>query len=340
MSSWLHKKRKSELIELAHQAKLPDSDGLLKDDLIAALETHLQKNETIYGKQAAFSDFYKRTGSPVKRERPSPNEAGTITVSKSRRRQTRVLEGNDSEEPTPEKALVTRTPARLASRTVSQMDLPASPAQIANLAEQQLSAARSKAYELWTKIYIEEAIEFLRENFSSVTAVEATVLFIEAFGLQYNTLQWAHPFDTPPVASLSLNSRQVHVPDARILLTSEFWAPATLWSLTSLFIPLLFSYFFNLTLRSNTRHRSSKGMYAADPLTFNVVKALMTYIVYPTTLTPVQGGIAKVIYPKWGPFGVGTVSTVRDNVPGGYPGIIIGAGIGILASIYDAALKK
>jgi len=244
------------------------------------------------------------------------------------------------EEPTPEKALVTRTPARLVSRNASQIDFPASPAQIANLAEQQLSAARSKAYELWTKTYIEEAVEFLRENFSSVTAVEATVLFIEAFGLQYNTLQWAHPFDTPPVASLSLNSRQVHVPDARILLTGEFWAPATLWSLTSFFIPLLVSYFFNLTLRSNTRHRSSKGMYAADPLTFNVVKALITYIVYPTMITPVQGGIAKVVYPKWGPFGAETVSAIRDNIPGGYPGIMIGAGIGILASIYDAALKK
>ena len=75
----------------------------MRGDLIVALETHLQKNETTYGKQAAFSDFYKRTGSPVKRERPSPNEASAIVVTKSRRRQTRVLEGNDrSEEHTSE----------------------------------------------------------------------------------------------------------------------------------------------------------------------------------------------------------------------------------------------
>ncbi|OCK77623.1 hypothetical protein K432DRAFT_445208 [Lepidopterella palustris CBS 459.81] len=340
MSSWLHKKRKGELIELGQQANLLNLDGLLKDDLISALETHFQQNESTLGKQAAFSEFYRRTGSPVKRERQSPTESGAMTVSKTRRRQTRLAEEAESqEEPTPEKALVTRTP-RTISRITSQIDIPASPAQLANVAEQQLSAARSWAYDLWTKTYIEEAIEFLRETFSSVTGVEITVLLIEALGLQLKTLQWAHPFDTPPVASLSLISYPVYVPDVRVLLTSDFWAPATLWSLTSLFIPLLVSYFFNLTLRSNTRHRSSKGAYAADPLAFNIVKALMTYIVYPQTLTPQQGAIAVIHYPSWGPFSAETVTTVREHVPGGYAGLLIGAGIGILVSIYDAALKK
>jgi hypothetical protein len=211
---------------------------------------------------------------------------------------------------------------------------------MADVADQLSTAAGKKAHEIWTKTKIEEAIEFLRENFSSVVAVQSLVLLLEGSGLQYQTLQWAHPADTPPVASLNLKSRSIHVPDVRLLLTSGFWAPAALWSLTSLFLPLVASYFINLTLRSNTRHRSNKGAYAADPFTFNIVKALLAYVVYPIITTPHQGNVATITYPSWGPFSAETVSTVRDSVPGGDVGLLIGAGVGILASIYDAALKK
>ncbi|KAF2817055.1 uncharacterized protein BDZ99DRAFT_484083 [Mytilinidion resinicola] len=345
MSSWLHRKRKGELQELASQANLPDA-GLLKDDLIAALETQLSQNQSTYSKNPAFSDYYKRTGSPLKRERPSPPDAGTAVVSKPRRRQTKLIDQEDSQEDsTPQKALTTRTP-RTVSRITSAIDIPASPSQLANVAEQAGTAIDKKARDLWKfqKSRTEGVAEFLRENFSSVVAVQSFVLIVEAAGLQYNTLEWAHP-KTPAIASLGLQSREFPFPNLWLLLTSDFWAPATLWSLTSILFPLVASYFVNLTLRSNTQHKTNKKTYTADPLTFNIVKALLAYTIYPlVTVAKVQGippvPVAEYVVPAWGPFSSDTVTTISKSVPGGPAGLLIGAGVGVLAAIYDAALKK
>ena len=260
-----------------------------------------------------------------------------------------MLTCDNSEEQTPVKqaqALVARAPrtvSRVVSR-VSQVDIPASPAQLANVADQSFQVARTKAGELWKKTYIEEAVEFVREHASTVTAVDLVVLLIEAFGLQWNTLAVEPAFSTPAIASIGVSSKQVSLPDYTKLLTSDFWAPASLWSLTSIFFPLLFSYFFNLTLRSNTRHKSSRGTYTADPLTFSIVKALLQYVVYapiafPSPI-PADSKAADIVYPAWGPFSGSTRLTVSQSVPGGYPGLQIGAAIGVLVAIYDAALKK
>jgi hypothetical protein len=241
---------------------------------------------------------------------------------------------------------MTRTPrvvSRVASR-VSQVDLPASPAQLAEVADQSFQAAKTKAGELWDKTRIEEAIEIVRENASSVVFIQLAVLFVEAVGLEWNTLKTAHAFDSPSVAQLNMSSREVYLPDLRILLTNDFWAPATLWSLTSWVLPLLFSYFFNLTLRSNTRHKSSSKQYTIDPLTFNIARALLAYNAY--SLATVDAGLAGqpgtivARTPGWGPFAEATVNTVRTQVPGGYYGLQIGSIVGILVSLYDAALKK
>ena len=249
-----------------------------------------------------------------------------------------------SEEPTPEKSLVTRTPqhvSRVASR-LSQVDIPASPAQLAEVADQSFQAAKSKATELWQKTKIDEFKELVRENASSVTTIQLLILFIEATGLQWNTLQTTHVFTSPTAGGL--RSRDVYLPDLSILLTSDFWAPATLWSLTSWVLPLIFSYFFNLTLRSNTNHKSSSRQYTVDPLTFNIVRAVLAYSAYriPSISAAVLGepGIAHTIDLSWGPFAESTVGTVRNNVPGGYYGLQIGAIVGVLYSMYDAALKK
>lgn len=240
---------------------------------------------------------------------------------------------------------MTRTPrtvSRVASR-VSQVDLPASPSQLADVADQSFQAAKSKASELWEKSRIEEAIETVRENVSSVVFIQLAVLFIEAAGLEWKTLTTVHAFTSPAVAGY--DAKHVYLPDLRLLLTSDFWAPATLWSLTSWVFPLAFSYFFNLTLRSNTRHKSSAKQYTADPLTFNIVRAILAYSVYYHPSYPVSDmtgnpGAYEARKPGWGPFDESTVTTVSNNVPGNYYGLQIGSVIGILYSLYDAALKK
>ena len=120
--------------------------------------------------------------------------------------------------------------------------------------------------------------------------------------MEWNTLRWSGPlFDSPDLPALGLPSRRVHLPDLGLLLSNDFWAPATLWSLTSWFLPLLFSYFFNLTLRSNTHHKKTTKQYTADPLTFNIARALLAYNVYslpvPSLTLAGEPGIALVRTP-------------------------------------------
>lgn len=264
-----------------------------------------------------------------------------------------VLTMRLSEQPTPERSLYTRTPrtiSRVGSRvsqlsqqiSPSQVDLPASPAQLAEVADQSFQAAKTKATEIWEKTRIEETIEILRENASSVVFIQLLVLNIEAAGLAWNTLTTTYAFSSPTVGSLA--SRPIYLPDLWILLSSDFWAPATLWSLTNWALPLLVSYFFNLTLRSNTRHKSTTKQYTIDPLTFNIARALLAYNAYSFPIADValagEPGIFVGRKPGWGPFAEYTVQTVRQNVPGKYYGLQIGSVVGILYSLYDAALKK
>lgn len=192
---------------------------------------------------------------------------------------------------------------------------------------------------MWERTRVDEIKELIRENVSSVAAIQTLILLIEAAGLQFNTLQ-----TTPAIALDSANSHYLHIPDFWTLLTSEWWAPATLWSLTSWVLPFIFSYFFNLTLRSNTNHKSSYRQYPADPLVFNIVKAVLAYSAYRLPIIDAtlvgEAGLVKAVDLSWGPFSEQSVSVVRNNVPGGYHGLQIGAVVGVLVSLYDAALKK
>jgi hypothetical protein len=99
-------------------------------------------------------------------------------------------------------------------------------------------------------------------------------------------------------------------------------------------LPLVFAYFFNLTLRSNTSRKSSERQYPADPLIFNIARAVLAYSAY-------RGTVNTVLAPgRWGPFSEYAVACVGNHVPGGYYGLQIGSLVGILVSLYDAALKK
>ncbi|PVH91982.1 hypothetical protein DM02DRAFT_307414 [Periconia macrospinosa] len=361
--TWLQKKRKGELLELAQRANVPDADSLLKDDLVAALEEHLDNNQSTYGQDLAFLEYYGRSGSPIKRERTSPEP---LVATKTRRRtllRNSTPRAPDSDQPTPERsALVPRTPRTVSqtSRRVSRTEgevansaqrvldralaLPPSPAQLADVAEQSFQVAKTKATRVWERTQIDALKEFIREHASSVSAIQTLILLIEASGLQYNTLgtfalnlgrqapgggQTAADGSQTTTTGSNFLNQDIPLPNLWLLLTSDWWAPATLWSVTSWVLPLVFSYFFNLTLRSNTNHRSSSRQSSVDPLTFNIVKAILAYSAF-----------AVPAASAWGPFHQDTVSVVRDNIPGQYYGMQIGAAVGVLVSLYDAALKK
>ncbi|KAF2747824.1 hypothetical protein M011DRAFT_467416 [Sporormia fimetaria CBS 119925] len=369
--SWLKQKRKGELIDIAHEVDLPEPnlDRLLKNDLVDKLQEHLETHRSTYSKRPAFDDFYTR-GSPIKRERLSP--VPVVSVSRPRRSTINRLE---QDEPTPEKSLVTRTPALVARRVSTttrapatgsvtrtpatssasrtsgvlsqipspQVDIPASPSQLAEVADQSFQAAKGKVSELWERTHLEETIGDIRENASSVVFIQMAILLVESFGLLWNTGN-TFAAQTPSVAALNLPSKTIALPDMSYLLKSEFWASATLWSVTSWALPLLFSYFFNLTLKSNTRHKSTNKQYTVDPLTFNIARALLAYSAYSLPVADAalvgEPGIVDARKPGWGPFAELTVNTVRQHIPGRYYGMQIGSVIGVLFSLYDAALKK
>jgi hypothetical protein len=46
---------------------LPSSDGLLKDDLVSALDTHLKAHSSRLSGDKFFAEYYDRSGSPVKK---------------------------------------------------------------------------------------------------------------------------------------------------------------------------------------------------------------------------------------------------------------------------------
>jgi hypothetical protein len=82
------------------------------------------------------------------------------------------------------------------------------------------------------------------------------------------------------------------------------------------------------------QRKSTDRQYPADPLIFNIARAVLSYNAYRETVNMALAPSA------WGPFSEYAVARVGNNVPGGYYGLQIGSLVGILVSLYDAALKK
>lgn len=230
-------------------------------------------------------------------------------------------------------AATTRTPRQSISLAHSA-PLPPSPAVIADVIDSSTAELRSRFDDLWEAAGITERAENLRESLSSVVTIEAMALAMEALGLRSKVLPLRYAFTIPAIAGLRSSGWPVSLPDLFLLLTSSFWSPVLLWASTSFFVPLLFAYFFNLTLKAKSTQsgirpqHSVQPTYQFDPLAFNVVKALATYLVYSQGAT--FGGV----------IGQDSIDTVRASVPGGAGGILIGAAIGGLTSIYEAILRK
>jgi hypothetical protein len=223
-------------------------------------------------------------------------------------------------------ALPRRTPGRPRRR---ESQLPASPADVAALAEYETSQLYAGLNDLYSVSGIPETIDSVRDVCSSVTGVQLFIFLLEAYALNQHVLPWTYITDMTFLESLGLPRVAVYFPHFFQILEGGFWFKTMLWSTTSFFIPTLFAYFFNLTIREVKRHgaRISVARYTIDPLTFNVIKALTTYIVF----------VRRVGADWLGPM---TVSEVGNAQFGGPQGVLIGSGIVILASLYEAAQRK
>lgn len=212
---------------------------------------------------------------------PDPVSSPIAAASSSARKAIATVSSTMSSALSPSGQLTTRTPAaRKTTRRRSELPGPPSPSDVADVVEYESSKIVSGVRDLYARSGITERIEELREMCSSVTAIQMTFLCLEAFALQRRVLPWRFVFDIP--ATGLTPSIAVFLPDLFVLLTGFYWSTILLWCTTSIFVPVLFAYFYNLTMRDVKRGNSrvTVARYAADPFTYNVVKALMTWLVY------------------------------------------------------------
>jgi len=165
-----------------------------------------------------------------------------------------------------------------------------------------------------------------------VTSVLFLISAFETYFLRPELLTDRYAFTFPAIDFLGTQDYPVFVPDLFLLLTSSFWNPALLWAFTSTILPTLAGYFINMTTGTHhgrvTRRSAPAPDYVVDPLTFSVVKAVISFVIYG------QG----VTFGGW--VSPSSIERINTAVYGGYKGILVGSAITGLFSIYDAVLKK
>jgi hypothetical protein len=209
----------------------------------------------------------------------------------------------------------------------------ASPAPSPRVVADEVEHATERFYagldDIYTLSGIPEAIDWARETCSSLVAVHATFLFIEAYNLSNLVMPWRYAVDTPAIHAIGLPSYAVSIPDLFALLTPQFWKPTLLWSATNLFVPLTFAYFYNLTVhtvkRNNARVRVVRYNY--DPLVFNIVKCMIVSTVYGAGL--LHGYVDQEV-----------VLDIGLSQYGGYTGMMLGCFVCGLCSIWEATQRR
>jgi len=170
----------------------------------------------------------------------------------------------------------------------------------------------------------------LREMLSSVIGVETIILLLEGFCVQRRMIPWRYAFDVPALRVVGTPSTSVFLPDFFVLLTDVYWSTTMLWAISAFWIPLAASWLINLTMRPALRHGVAvhSPRMKFDPLIFNVVKALLAWMIWSLGAR------------FFGLFSEQTVDLVTQSMPAGYPGVMVGAFIGMLVSLYDATQRK
>ena len=170
----------------------------------------------------------------------------------------------------------------------------------------------------------------LRSTLSSVKAIETIVLILESFYITYDLVPLRYLTTINAIDSLHIPEFAIKVPDLFILVNPSFWAPYSLWLITSLLLPLGVAYWFNLSLKAaqNSRGRTSSRQSTFDSLSFNIAKALIAYKVY---------GDGFTFWDVYSPF---SVARVNAALPGQWGGIFTGALVGVVGTLYEAILRK
>lgn len=172
-----------------------------------------------------------------------------------------------------------------------------------------------------------------RAQLSTVHSIVALTALLELYFIRPEVLSDRYAFTIPAVGLLGTSDYPVYLPDMFLLVTWSFWSPALTWFFTSFFLPTAFGYFFNLGAHNasgapRTRSRAAQPEYAVDPLVFSIAKGLIAFVVYGQGVT--FGGLLNDR----------SIERLDSAVYGGYKGILTGAAVSGLASLYDAVLRK
>ncbi|KAJ5176534.1 uncharacterized protein N7482_002411 [Penicillium canariense] len=339
---YLNKLRKPELVEFAELTDLQDFSDYNKNDLAAALDKHLSGiNRSIFAGEKKLADYYKRLsapprgGSPVKREAKAEGSPAVEKKTPGRKSNKQKLEeATSSDDAAMRPAKTPSSAVRLTtSRVRAALDVPPSPAQVADSIDRQTTRVREGIEQAWTSSGVLERTHALRANLSSLFAIEAIVVAVEVFNLLTELVpnRFLGNLDANP--TLHTPNIRIKIPDLFQLVTLSFWAPFTLWLLTNLLLPLVAAYFINLSWQAASggvrRGRSAASARAQfDPLTFNIVKALLVWKVY----------VKHFCF--WGLYSNLAVEKVNWSIPGNYYGMWTGAAIGVVGTLYEAILRR
>lgn len=249
-------------------------------------------------------------------------------------------------------------PAQTPGRLALSASLPPSPAAVTEAIDRQTTRARKRLRDAWAASGISQRSNALRSALSSAKSIENLILAVEAFSLVKELVPLRFLTTVPAVKALHTPEFTIWVPDLFVLLSGSFLAPFSLWLITNLLLPLTVSYFFNLRLnrtaqrlaspsRSHsygTRRASSSAVSSPapsspsspssptktsfDPLVFNITKALLSYLVYATHFT------------FWDVYSKFSIDKVNVSIPGNWAGLITGAAIGAIGSLYEAILTR
>ena len=211
----------------------------------------------------------------------------------------------------------------------SSVPLPPSPAVVADAIDRRTAVIRSKISNAYEESGISETADKTRETLSTVVSIEAIIVAFELYNLRPELLADRYAFTIPAIAFLKTSPYAVKIPDLFLLLTASFWGPALLWGFTAFLVPLFAAYFVNLTSKPKSRSSHATHFnYSFDPLTFNIVKALLTFVVYGQDVT--FGGLVDLEH----------VARINSALYGGWQGVLVGNGIGTLVTLYEAVIKK
>ncbi|ROV92401.1 hypothetical protein VMCG_09103 [Cytospora schulzeri] len=329
-NSYLRGQRKSGLLELAETVGFTNTDGMKKSDLEVALDEFLAEKQNQFSDNPAAQPYYqaraRAIGSPAKKD-PSVDAPKPSRRRTAKQADRSIASANEDDS---ELALITSTPGRALS-LARRIPLPATPADVARVVDERTVAIRGRVSSLYEESGFKEVSNNTRDALSTVTSILFCISGFELYNLRKEILPDRYAFTIPAIHALRTSDYAVAVPDMFQLLTGSFWSPALLWSLTSLIIPAICGYYFNLSAahaRSGSSKKSQASESVVDPLMFSIAKAVITYVVYQQGVT--FGGWVDPI----------SVARINSAIYGGWKGVITGALISGIASFYDAVLRR